>query len=288
MAPAGPGVSRHLEDAEVVEEELSVAGDGGRVVLQQAADAAREIDGAVLQGQPPGRHQVGRVRDEPARSVHHFGEPAAPHVSVPVEGHPEPSVPPQLAHVGLREPDLEVRHGGEAADRLAVGAGAAEQDGAALRRRETVLPPRHRQARQQPLDVPLPRAGVRLVEVTDVEHEPSRRRLVEAEVAEVGIAVQLDHDPGRGRAGEVVGHHRGGTLEEREGRGRHPRRAQRDQVRDPIEVLPVQQDGGRGAEGRHDEVRVAGQGARRAGGPPQLMALGAMREVALPAACRRH
>ena len=231
VAPAEPALAGHLHDPEVVEEELAVAGQGRPVVLQQTADAVLQIGGARLgeQVRRPARASGGSAtkrRVPLTTSV----SPRRRTCGAPVEGPPEPVVAAERVEVRLREPHLEVRHGGEPSYGRAVVAPRAQQHGAPLRRGVAVLPARDSHARQQPLDVPLPGTRVRLVEVPDVEHEPPRRGLVEAEVADVRVAVELDHDPCRRRPGEIVGHHRGGALEEGEGRRGHPRHAQRDQA----------------------------------------------------------
>ncbi len=64
------------------------------------------------------------------------------------------------------------------------------------------------------LNVPLPRADVRFVEVVQVEdHVPLGRR-VRAEVQEMGVTTDLDVNTGRRRAGEVAGHDQRRAAEE--------------------------------------------------------------------------
>jgi len=84
--------------------------------------------------------------------------------------------------------------------RFAVGrqsptADGGQQDRAALGVVEAVAAPRDLQARGQPLDVPLPRAGKRLVEVVHVEQHPALGRREQPEVGQVGVAAGLDPQP---------------------------------------------------------------------------------------------
>ena len=72
------------------------------------------------------------------------------------------------------------------------------------------------QAAREPLDVPFPRAGNRLVEVVDVEHEAAFGRRELPEVGDVRVTTGLHPQPGDGRRGEVHRHDRGRTSEERE------------------------------------------------------------------------
>ena len=65
---------------------------------------------------------------------------------------------------------------------------AATHDVAPLLGREAVVAAGDREAGGQPLDVPLPRAGERLVEVVDVEDQPALGRGEHAEVGQVRVA----------------------------------------------------------------------------------------------------
>ena len=119
---------------------------------------------------------------------------------------------------------------------VAVGAHAAGHRVAALRLRRAVLPPRHPDARDQPAHVPLPRPGVRLVEVVEVEDQVPLGGGVEAEVAQVGVTADDRQDAGRGQAREVLGHDRRRTAQEGERRGRHPADPHRHEPCDPAMV----------------------------------------------------
>ena len=78
-----------------------------------------------------------------------------------------------------------------------------------------------REARGHALDVVLERAGQRLVEVVQVEHEGSFRRRVHAEVREMRVAAQLDVQPGRRRVLQIGGHDLRRAAIERERRHHH-------------------------------------------------------------------
>ena len=110
-----------------------------------------------------------------------------------------------------------------------------------------------REARREPLDVPVERPGVRLVEVVDAEHEPSVGRGEGAEVREVRVAAELDVEPAARRRVEIGGHQVGGAAVEGERRDEHPAVADRHQLR----------DAGRGLLLQHRD----GVAAVRCGGP---------------------
>jgi hypothetical protein len=58
--------------------------------------------------------------------------------------------------------------------------------------------------------------ALNLVEVVDVEHEPSLGRRVRAEVRQMSVAGELDRQTGRRGLGEVGGHHQSGAAVEGE------------------------------------------------------------------------
>jgi hypothetical protein len=97
---------------------------------------------------------------------------------------------------------------------------------------------------RQAFEVPLPRAGQRLVEVVQIEHDVALRCGEEAEVGQMGIAARLDVQAAPRNRGEVLGHHRRRTAQKREWRARHPAVSNRHEVRQPILGLLLQ-DGDR-------------------------------------------
>ncbi len=104
-----------------------------------------------------------------------------------------------LLDVDARVPEVEVAHAGVAGYRLPVGASDGEVDRLALLVVEAAVATCDGEAGDEPLDVPLERPGVRLVEVVDAEDEPAVGRRKRAEVGQVRIAAELD------RAGSVLG-----------------------------------------------------------------------------------
>lgn len=79
-----------------------------------------------------------------------------------------------------------------------------------------VLPGRDRDTGREPFDVPLEGAGEGLVEVVEVEEQGAFRGGVQAEVQQVGVAAQLDGEPGVGLGGQVCRHDGGAPAQERE------------------------------------------------------------------------
>ena len=138
-----------------------------------------------------------------------------------------------LLGVEARVPDLEIAQFRELADRLAVGARDRLHHRGPVLALEAVVAGGDLEARGEPLEVPLPGPGQRLVEVVEVEDQPPVGGGEDAEVGEVGVAAHL-HPQARGRGrGEVGGHHRRGAAVEGERRDRHPPVADRQQLRHP-------------------------------------------------------
>ena len=97
---------------------------------------------------------------------------------------------------------------------------------------EAVVARGDQHARRQPLDVPLPRPGQRLVEVVDVEHQPPLGRGEHAEVRQVRVPAALDGQPRSRRRREVAGHDQRRAAIERERRDEHAAVADRHQLGD--------------------------------------------------------
>ena len=99
-----------------------------------------------------------------------------------------------------------------------------------LLRIEAAIAPCDGEAGDEPFDVPLERAGERLVEVVDAEHHSPVGRGEAAEIRQVGVAAEL-RVKGRPRAcREVRGHQIGGAAVEGERRDEHPAVADRDEL----------------------------------------------------------
>ena len=96
-----------------------------------------------------------------------------------------------------------------------------------------VVAPGDLEARREPLHVPLPRTGERLVEVVHVEDQPSLGRAEHPEVRQVGIAADLDVQSGARCAGQVRGHDERRTPVEGERRDHHPAVADRHELGNP-------------------------------------------------------
>ena len=123
------------------------------------------------------------------------------------------------------------------------------------------------EARREPLDVPLPGPGQRLVEVVDVEDQLAVGRGVAAEVGEVRVAAELGPEAGRRRGREVGGHHRGRPAVEGERGDQHARVSQRHELRDPRLRLALEHVHRVGPIRRRLPVAV-GRARRRRSAPP--------------------
>src|SRR5208283_340175 len=84
----------------------------------------------------------------------------------------------------------------------------------------------------EPAQIPLPSAGMRLVEVVQVDDQVPFRGGVKAKVAEVGITANYWADSSCGEMRDVLGHHAGGAAQEPIGGGHH--------AADPDRNQPVQ------------------------------------------------
>ena len=100
-----------------------------------------------------------------------------------------------------------------------------------MRHRRRQKAPRDEDARRQPLEVPLPGAGQRLVEIVDREHEVAFGRCEHAEIGEMRIAARLHGQSGDRRIREVGRHHGRRAAQEGERAREHPRVANGDQER---------------------------------------------------------
>jgi hypothetical protein len=163
--------------------------------------------------------------------------------------------------VDPRVPDLEVAHRGVPPDRPPVAGGGGEHGAPAFFLAKAPLASGDRNARDQPLDVPLERARAGLVEVVAVEDEFPVRRRKDAEVREVRVAAELDGEASVRRRRQIGRHHRRRSAEESKGRGEHPRVADRNQLRHAALVLA--------GEDRHrisrGEAQLGVDGARSVG-----------------------
>ena len=135
-----------------------------------------------------------------------------------------------LPHADARVPEVHVALRGVLPHRLAVGAADRAIDDRALLDVEAAIASGDREARHQPLDVPLKRPGQRLVEVVDIEDEAAIRSRVDAEVRQVRVTAQLGKQARPRHAREVGGHHVRRAAVERKRRHEHPSVAQRHKL----------------------------------------------------------
>ena len=76
---------------------------------------------------------------------------------------------------------------------------------------EVLVAGQHVEAGHHALEVPLERTRQRLIEVAQVERQPSFRRRPQPEVEHVRVTAQLHHQAAVRTRGEIGGHHRRGT-----------------------------------------------------------------------------
>ena len=119
-------------------------------------------------------------------------------------------------------PDVQRPHHPELGHPLPVGADGPADHLAGLLIADLQVPGGQHHARGQPLHVPLPGRGQRLVEVVDVEDQIPLGGAEDPEVGQVRVAAGLHPQPGGGGSGQVVRHDHRGAAQERERRGEHP------------------------------------------------------------------
>src|SRR5215213_11697791 len=112
---------------------------------------------------------------------------------------------------------------------------------AAIRCVEAVVAACYHDARSEALHIPLPWPRQGLVEVVDIEEQGALWGGVSPEVQEVGVAAQLSLHAGLRRAREVVGHDDGRPPHERERRSYHARVPDRQELRNPVFGLRLEE-----------------------------------------------
>jgi hypothetical protein len=143
-------------------------------------------------------------------------------------------VQPSVPHRELGKP-------GERPDLVAIRLDGGEHRSGALPLVEAPLPPGDGDARGQPLHVPFPRPGQRLVEVVDVEHQVPLGRGEHPEVAQVRVTTHLDGDARPRRVGQIRRHDERGAAVERERGRQHPPVADGHQLRHPRRRLLLEE-----------------------------------------------
>jgi hypothetical protein len=213
-------------------------------------------------GDLPERDEHGRVGAEPATAVDGLGElagglqagatPGGGDALVDLAGRALALAGERIAELrGVESgvPDVERALPGEVAHRRAVGSDDGAGEVADGRVGELAIAPGDGEAGCEAQQIPLPGPG--RVSSKSLRSNSSSRsgRGEDAEVAEVGVAAELDAQA-RGRdAGEVGRHDGGGAPVERERAHRHAGVAQWDETGDAIGVLRSQYRHGIGSSG---------------------------------------
>ena len=260
-----------LQEQHVIGAAALQQGDVG--AQPDAADADHlvgDVDqGVAAQGPAPVRGQGGQVLIEPAGELvglgvvdpgqqrRVFGDPALPVAFAgelgqrPVAGPaarlrrgPLDLGPQRLArHAVLQVADVDPlvgpgqqRHRGQVADLGAVSGHAPQDRRFALLLAGAVLAARDPDAGDQAPQIPLPRAGVRLVEVVQVDDQVPLRGGVEAEVPQVRVTADHRGDTGGRQPGSICRHHDRRAAQEPVRRGGHPPDPHRDQPPEPAVV----------------------------------------------------
>ncbi len=168
-----------------------------------------------------------------------------------------------------RVPRVQRRKPGQQPHGAPVGTDRVERRLAAPVLIRAGLPAREHERGGEPLQVPLPGAVQRLVEVVQIDDQAATRIAVQAEIGRVRVAADLGADPGHGGAGEVVRHEPRRTAQKREGRRRHPADPDRGELGKPAEVGLL--DGGHGVGAAGVEIEKGVLTARHP--PAQCLAL---------------
>ncbi len=134
---------------------------------------------------------------------------------------------------------------------LAIGGDARCHRVATLPFVGSIVSPGDPDAGRQTPQIPLPGAGMRLVEIVQVDNEIPFRRGVETEVAKMRITADHRTDAGRRQRCDILGHHAGGAPQEPVGRGHHAGHPDRDQPRKSAFMR---------LHDLHDRIRPVGRG----------------------------
>jgi hypothetical protein len=137
-------------------------------------------------------------------------------------------------------PDLEEAHLGVAPHALAVGPHDRLRGRLDIRLVSAHEPGGYSRARRQPLQVPLPRTGVNLVEIVDGEDQVAFGGGKDAEVGNVHVAAGAHTHAGHRRGRQIARHHRRRAAQEGEGRRQHAGKAHRHKLLRPRQVLLLQ------------------------------------------------
>ena len=217
-----PGLRAHAADADDLAREvgqLVAVEKDAPVVLQRAAvfphhaSERRDGLGSLLLVEVVERDDQRRLRDDARVSVDDAGE-LREGVHAVARARLGDELPRPLARSGIhlagyrraegldvdpRVPDVDVASRREPRHQRAVRPGGLEHAAFAVALRQSAFAPRDRDARHQSLEIPLPRARERLVEIVDVEDQAPLGRAEDAEVRKVGIAAALNVEAGTRR-----------------------------------------------------------------------------------------
>ena len=285
----------HLHQVELVDQQPTVRLEGAAIALEDLAERGVQVQGRLLREERFDRHQHGWVADDATLAVDHLGQLAQRLHGVAGPGLldvrlglaallrgqvPAPLLQPRLdVEAGVE--DVQIAAVGEASHRVSVRRHPRHADPAALLAAEAPVAARDGQAGHQPLDVPLPRTGQRLVEVVDVEDHSPFRRGVHAEVRQVGVTAQLGAQARHRCPGQVGCHDQGRATVEREGGDQHPSIAKGHQVRHPAHRLALEQCHGVEPVCRRRVLRVQLQGDPLAGRLAEGRTLGGCQDLGL-------
>ena len=171
----------------------------------------------------------------------------------------------ELPDLEVLVPGVEGPHPRPNAHRSRYALTRRHHDVPPIGRREPAITSGDLEARGEPLDIPLPRTGKRLVEVVDVEHHLALGGAEQTEVRQVSVAAELHRDP-RPRGGRQIGRHdQRGAPVERERRHQHPPVPDRDKFGDAGRGLLLEQLDGVGAVRPRLQSACAGSRSRRPG-----------------------
>ena len=238
-----------------LEQSPTIVGQAGEIGVDQRAGGKLEPSRGWGIDEVCDRHDQWRISSDSRLAVVRYGELGErPRVVLSPALGKRLVEPPELTCAGLRAqqfpnvrdarpriPHIERPHGGEPAHRLSVLARQLADDRDPPTGAEAVFTTGDGHACREPLQIPFPRAGKRLVEVDEVEQQLPLGRCEPTEVRQVGVAAQLHPNPRLRRDRQVGGHHVRGAPVEAEGRERHAPVADGNQFRHALGGLLFEQ-----------------------------------------------
>ena len=263
ISPTGDVVGR--SDVQVIASQRCLARGGvGARELHQCEDAARDLDRLRRSRSMDEAHALADpghsrgVIDERRKiqnsrpAIFHRGD-SRKHVlgrlhcgvflDLPpaLSGRARFSIGDENLRIQMRIPDVQGAHPGIFPHVLAIGAYRRAHRIRAMPLAEAEFASGQHDARSEPLHVPFPRRGKRLVEIVDVEYQQAFRASEAAEIRYVTITAGLNSKPCGGRRCEIRSHQSRGAAEKCEGRLPHAGVADRQKFREPSAVGMLQQ-----------------------------------------------